>query len=191
MSTSASRPYTKEETIQNLLTTIHEKIHFLDKEDGDTIAHMFFASIDGDTELPGFQVNALLAEPKDIGGELHSLILRQENELNEMEQNKIISPILRSFIERVKQLIKEFDSTKNKESDELIANFFGLIDYGIDGTLLELKAISCPEDIELYKSEGENYYPIEGINIAGDLAKRYRQLYLEKNNRKQENEPER
>lgn len=200
---SESKPYTKEEIIKNLLDEMYKTNRFYEalnkrngeKYNGESIAFNFFAFIDGETlNIPAFYIDATVKNKSGYGeeenemglgdGELHSLILRKNEELQDKEDKGYISTILRSFIRKIQQLIKDYDNGQIKESDELVARIFELIDKGYESgdkvISFEMKACPHEEDKEEAIEEGENYYPEKGENIAGALADTYRAKYLSK-----------
>ena len=88
------------------------------------------------------------------------------------------------FLKRIKSLIESFNQGRIGKSENLILEILKVIDFGINGINFEMKAIGHLDDIDECIGEGENYYPLEGINIAGSLAERYEQLYISANKNK-------
>ena len=112
----------------------------------------------------------------DIGGELHSLILRSEEELKEFEKTRKYPPSQKALVNAVRILAYAYDQKGENNSHKLTADILRLFDQGIGGMTYEVKAIGNPEDIEYYKSIETNYYPEKGENIAGKLAFHYNRI---------------
>ena len=167
------RAYTMREIRGEFLTSLYATQSVLDKQekrDGLGVAYTVLSSIDEGEPL--FEVIPTdLGE--DIAGELHSLILRNDQELNELEQNRNLPKILRLLVDEIKKVASEYDRKNINNSHILTAEILKILDVGIAGTKFEVKAIGNPEDIEYYKSLETNYYPEEGENIAGKLTQEY------------------
>ena len=86
-----SRPFTKEETIDNLLEVIYGYSQDTDRTDGERIARRVLVCIDGgELEIPSFELNAVLEDgDEDIAGELHSFLLKSDDKLKGMESEGI------------------------------------------------------------------------------------------------------
>lgn len=176
----SSRAYSKQETIDNVLCAINECDRFYRRNEGQFIAFCIFSEFDGGTlGIPYFELNAIgkNGTEEDLGdGELHSLILRTDKELKGMLEKGHISPITNDFIKTIKSLMKRFDQGEIETRKDLILEILKVVDSGIEETKFELKSSPHPEDMQFHIEEGENYY-VEGIEIAGNLAKRYEELY--------------
>ena len=128
----------------------------------------------------------------DIGREICAGLAYEKEMLIQM--NKSGSRTQVRFILLIRALIKEYEYGKISSSDELVAKILEIIDQGfkrkikIARTKFELKAQSSQRMIDKKVAKGENYYPLEGINIAGNLADRYRELYIKS---RQQGQPDR
>lgn len=174
--TNEVRAYTMEEIRGEFLTSLYASQSVLDKQekrDGLSIAYTVLSTIDEGEPL--YEIIPTNHE-EDIAGELHSLILRSDEELNTLQNNGKISDIQRHLIEAVKKASKKYDACGINNSHILTSEILRIIDHGVNGITFELKAIGNPEDIEYYKNMETNYYPEQGENIAGKLAVQYNRI---------------
>lgn len=170
------RAYTRQEVRGEFLTNLYATQSVLDKQqrrDGLSIAYTVLSTMDEGEPLFEVIGSDVL---DDIGGELHSLILKSEEELKEFEKTRKYPPSQKALVNAVRILAYAYDQKGENNSHKLTADILRLFDQGIGGMTYEVKAIGNPEDIEYYKSIETNYYPEKGENIAGKLAFHYNRI---------------
>lgn len=192
-----SRAYTKDEIISNLLTYLHDdvpeicRISFGENYSSEDVLFTVLGTLDGETlELPGFELIPVAdgKEEDDIGGELHSLIFRKDEELKALLASGTISKSGYSFVVKMKDL------AANCSRDMVVPEILKTIDLGvtedyINYTTFNFRPIPHQEDIFIAIEKGENYYPIDAPNISGQLAKTYDTLYSNKKITQDEKSP--
>lgn len=176
MADTEVRAYTTPEIRGEFLTNLYVTQSILDKQQkqkGIDIAYTVLSSIDEGTPL--FAVVASDIND-DIAGELHSMILSSDEILNQFEQTGKYPKSQKALVDEVRRLASVYDMRDINDSHALISAILKLFDFGIKGHTYELKAIGHEEDIEYYTEMGSNYYPLEGENIAGNLAHQYERI---------------
>lgn len=170
------RAYTMPEVRGEFLTNLYVMQSTLDKQqkrDGLSIAYTVLSCMDEGEPLFEVIGSDILG---DIGGELHSLILRTDEELKEIEKNYSFPLSQKVLVNAVRMLAFAYDQKGENNSHKLTADILRLFDQGIAGVTYEVKALGNPEDIEYYKERGLNYFPEEGENVAGKLAFEYNRI---------------
>lgn len=83
------------------------------------------------------------------------------------------------FLEYIRGLVDywEYESRAKTSKEKLEGLAFSILS-ALDGCAaaipgFEVKAIGTEEDIEFYKKNEENYYPLEGEDIAGCLHEHF------------------
>lgn len=170
------RSYTMKEVRGEFLTSLYSTQSVLDrqqKRDGLSIAYTVLSTMDEGEPLFEIIGSDVL---EDIGGELHSLILKTDEELREFERTRKYPTSQKALVNAVRILAFAYDKKGENNSHKLTSDILRLFDHGLSGMTYEVKAIGNPEDIEYYKSLETNYYPEEGENIAGKLAFEYNRI---------------
>ena len=187
-----SKEISKEQMIDEFLTEISELVNWSSQEDDDErynengklkgiiVAHCVLSTLDGNNPgIPEFNLRPASESDGKMNGFLsHMLYEVDEDGLNEYVKNGRISSVTRDFITKIRSLIKQYDDEEITFSNELVAQILELIDNGIDGKALELMAGGRKEDIEDAIKYNYEYYPKIPVNIAGDLASKYREEFL-------------
>lgn len=87
--------------------------------------------------------------------------------------------IQEQFLDHVRNLVDYWESeSRTKTSREKLEGLAFSILSALDGSAaalpgFEVKAIGTEEDIEFFKENDENYYPIDGEDIAGNLHEKF------------------
>lgn len=137
--------------------------------------------------VPRFCLRTQIDED-NIGAGLRNCLWETPDGLEKIRQEGRINRIQLEVLLQMKNLINGYSENLNVSLDELVADFLRIIDNGIGETQFEMEAKSTPEIIAIRQSAGKNYYPITGANIAGNLAARYKELYITRIDRTQRGE---
>ena len=187
-----SREVSKDEMIDDILEEIYDLIVEDAKDEGNlnedgkldgiSVAHSVLFIIDGDNPgIPSLDLNSIDENAEGLNGFLSQMLYEADDEkLLEYVQAGTITPMTKDFITSVRELIEKYDNDEITYTNELVAQILELIDNGIDGKGFELMAGGTEEDKVDAITNEYNYYPLTPVNIAGNLASRYREKYLPK-----------
>lgn len=191
MRENGSREYSKDEIVKIILNEISESIYDYAEEngniedderiDGSDIVDCVLSILDGKSfNLPYLDLNSPSENAEGLNGSLSYLVKNSDEKLKSLVAEDVITPVMYGFICNVQELMAEYDSGEIIFPDELAAQILGLIDKGIDGKKLELIARGNEEDKADAISQGKQYFPINSIDVSGNLENVYRDLYVPK-----------
>lgn len=170
---------TKEETIYTLLRNLHDikeeyektpsHTSLSKKANGMYLTYASLSMIEKESLIgPGF---SLIPDSKceNIAGELNTLIAYPDELLEDFQKAGRINKMQLAFTKHMKGLIESYAEGKIKDSDELIACILSTIDCGFGQSSSGFQMVASSTRKICYSH-----------NIAGNLAFRYRELYMQK-----------